>query len=36
MPRTDVGDTEQEQVQAMNETAQQVSEIIQKTLDKGY
>ena len=36
MPCTDAGTTEQEQVQAMNETAQQVSEIIQKTLDKGY
>lgn len=28
--------TEQEQTVIMNETAQQVSEIIQKTLDKGY
>ena len=36
MPRTDVGTTEQEQTQAMNETAQKVSEIIQETLDKGY
>ena len=36
MPRTDVGPTEQEQTQAMNETAQKVSEIIQETLDKGY
>ena len=36
MPRTDVGATEQEQTQAMNETAQKVSEIIQETLDKGY
>ena len=36
MPRTDIGSTEQEQAQAMNETALQVSEIIQKTLDKGY
>ena len=35
MPRTDVGPTEQEQTQAMNETAQKVSEIIQETLDKG-
>lgn len=35
MPRTDVGSTEQEQVQAMNETAQQVSDIIQETLDRG-
>ena len=36
MPRTDVGTTEQEQTQAMNETAQKVSEVIQETLDKGY
>lgn len=36
MPRADVGTTEQEQTQAMNETAQKVSEIIQETLDKGY
>ena len=36
MPRTDVGQTEQEQTQAMNETAQKVSEVIQETLDKGY
>lgn len=36
MPRTDVGVTEQEQAQAMNETAQKVSDIIQKALDKSY
>ena len=36
MPRTDVGTTEQEQTQAMMETADKVSKIIQDTLDKGY
>lgn len=36
MPRTDVGTTEQEQTQAMMETADKVSRIIQDTLDKGY
>ena len=36
MPRTDIGTTEQEQTLAMNQTAQQVSDIIQGTLDKGY
>ena len=36
MPRTDIGTTEQEQTQAMMETADQVSKIIQGALDKGY
>lgn len=36
MPRTDIGTTEQEQTQAMIETAGEVSKIIQETLDKGY
>ena len=36
MPNQNVGTTETEQTQAMNETAQQVSGIIQETLDKGY
>lgn len=36
MPKSGKGLTEQEQTQLMNETAQQVSEIIQGTLDKGY
>ena len=34
MPRTDIGTTEQEQTQAMNETAQTVSKIIQESLGK--
>ena len=34
LPKTNVGETEQEQTQAMNETAQQVSSIIQETLNQ--